>query len=92
MDCIRTICLYLKKYILDEQFENIFFDCINDFQNTLDENIFLDILTTDLRLKEEKIRLKTELCNYVLKNYGALYENVNDSLRLKRSYLRMQLY
>lgn len=69
----------MRKYISDEQFESIFFDYINDFQNILEESIFLDILTTNLSLKEEKISLETELCNYVLKNYGELYETVNDS-------------
>ena len=79
MDCIRTICLYLKKYISDEQFENIFFDYINNFQSVLEENIFLNILTTNFGLKEEKISLGTKLRNYILKNYGLLYQNVNDS-------------
>ena len=32
MDCVKTICLYLKKYISDEQFENVFYDYIEDFQ------------------------------------------------------------
>ena len=35
MNCINTICLYLKKYLTDEQFENIFYDYIEDFQNYL---------------------------------------------------------
>ena len=39
MNCINTICLYLKKYLTDEQFENIFYDYIEDFQNSLEEDI-----------------------------------------------------
>ncbi len=37
MDCNKIISLYLKGYILDEQFENIFYDYIDDFQNTVEE-------------------------------------------------------
>ena len=40
MNCINTICLYLKKYLTDEQFENIFYDYIEDFQNSLEEDMY----------------------------------------------------
>lgn len=79
MDCIKTICLYLKKYISDEQFENIFWDYINDFQNSLEEDIYLKVLSTNLSSKEEKISLETELYNFVLKNHGLMYGNINDA-------------
>lgn len=79
MDCIKTICLYLKKYISDEQFETIFYNYSEDFQNSLDEDIYLGILFTNLSHKEEKISLQTELRNYVLENYGSLFENINDA-------------
>lgn len=79
MDCIKIICFYLKNYISDEQFENIFYDKINDFQDCLDEGVYLDILSTNLSSKEEKISLETELCNFILKNYRELYENINDA-------------
>ena len=39
MKCIRNICLYLKKYISDKQFERIFYQDIDDFKSTLEENI-----------------------------------------------------
>ena len=39
MDCNKIISLYLKGYISDEQFENIFYDYIDDFQNTVEEII-----------------------------------------------------
>lgn len=79
MDCIKTICLYLKNYISDEQFETIFYDYLEDFQNSLEEDIYLGILFANLSRKEEKITLQTELRNYVLENYGSLYENINDA-------------
>ena len=78
MDCNKIICLYLKGYISDEQFEDIFYDYIDDFQNTV-EDIYHNILFTNISHKEEKISLKTELRKYVLKNYKSLYENINDA-------------
>ena len=47
MNCINTICLYLKKYLTDEQFENIFYDYIEDFQNSLEEDMYLNVLSTN---------------------------------------------
>lgn len=79
MDCIKAICLYLKKYISVEQFENIFFDYINDFHNSLDEDIYLDVLFTNFSSKDEKMSLETELYKFILKNYGSMYEKINDA-------------
>ncbi|MDE7286978.1 MAG: barstar family protein [Lachnospiraceae bacterium] len=79
MDCIKVICLYLKGYILVEQFEKFFFDCIDDFQSSLGEDIYLDILSTNFSSKEEKISLETKLYDFVLKNYMSLYEKINDA-------------
>ena len=52
MNCINTICLYLKKYLTDEQFENIFYDYIEDFQNSLEEDI--DVYKRQIRRKAVK--------------------------------------
>lgn len=79
MNCINTICLYLKKYLTDEQFENIFSDYIEDFQNSLEEDMYLNVLSTNFSSKQEKISLETELYNYVLENYDSVYENINDA-------------
>lgn len=79
MNCINMICLYLKKYLTDEQFENIFYDYIEDFQNSLEEDMYLNVLSTNFSAKQEKISLETELYNYVLENYDSVYENINDA-------------
>ena len=60
MDCIETICLYLKEYISNEQFQTIFYEYINDFQNNLKEDIYISILVTNFSSKEEKISLETK--------------------------------
>lgn len=79
MDCINIICLYLKKYVSDKEFENIFYEYISDFQSSLEEDRYLNILSTNFNSKEEKISLETELHNYILNNYKLLYENINDA-------------
>ncbi len=79
MDCVKTICLYLKKYISEEQFENIFYDYIEDFQKQLEEDMYLNVLSTNFSSKQEKISLDTELRNYVLEHYDSVYKNINDA-------------
>ena len=79
MDCMKTISLYLKEYITDEQFINIFFEYINDFQQCLEKDIYLNILFTNFNSKEGKISLRTKLHDYVINNNLSLYEYINDS-------------
>lgn len=79
MDCIKTICLYLKEYISDKQFESIFYDFLNDFQNCLEEDIYLNILSTNFGFKAEKNNMESELRNYILENHKSVYEGINDA-------------
>lgn len=79
MDCVKIICLYLKKYISEEQFENIFYDYIEDFQEQLEEDMYLNVLFANFSSKQEKISLDTELHNYVLEHYDSVYKNINDA-------------
>ena len=79
MECINTICLYLKKYISKEQFENIFYDYIEDFHNLLEEDMYLNVVSTNFSSKQEILSLETELHKYVLEKYFSVYENINDS-------------
>ena len=44
----------------------IFSDYIEDFQNSLEEDMYLNVLSTNFSSKQEKISLETELYNYVL--------------------------
>ena len=78
MNCIETICLYLKEYISDKQFEKIFHDYMEVFQQSLDEDVYLNILFTSFNSKQERICLETELQNYILGNYGLIYRGLND--------------
>ena len=69
MKYIRIICLYLKKYISDKQFENIFYQDIDGFQDALEEEVYWNILSSNFNKKEDIITINTYLYNYMLKNY-----------------------
>jgi len=62
-----------------EQFINIFFEYINDFQNSLKEDIYLSILSTNFNDKQEKISLDSELYHFIIENHNLTYEKINDS-------------
>ena len=79
MKCIETICLFLKQYISEEQFEDIFYNYMELFESSLEKDIYLEILATNFSSKEERISLKSKLKNYVLNNDSSELENVNDA-------------
>ena len=79
MKYIKIICLYLKKYILDKQFEKIFYQDIDGFQNALKEEIYWNILSSNFNKKEDIISMNTYLYNYVLKNYESIYDEISDA-------------
>lgn len=79
MNYIRIICLYLKKYISDKQFENIFYQDIDGFKNILEEDIYWNILSSNFNKKEDIISMNTYLYNYVLKKYKLIYEEISDA-------------
>lgn len=78
MKYIRIICLYLKKYISDKQFENIFYQDIDSFQNALEEEVYWNILSSKFNKKEDIITINTYLYNYMLKNYKSVYDEISD--------------
>lgn len=53
MKCIRNICLYLKKYISDKQFERIFYQDIDDFKSILEENIYIGKFYLQILIKKK---------------------------------------
>ena len=79
MKCIRNICLYLKKYISDKQFERIFYQDIDDFKSILEENIYWKILSSNFNKKEDIISMNTYLYDYVEKNYKSVYDEISDA-------------
>ena len=79
MKYITIICLYLKNYISDKQFENIFYQDIDGFQRTLEEDIYWNILSSNFNIKEDVISIKTYLYNYVLKKHKLIYDEISDA-------------
>ena len=79
MKCIRNICLYLKKYISDKQFERIFYQDIDDFKSILEENIYWKILSSNFNKKEDIISMNTYLYDYVEKNYKSVYDEISNA-------------
>lgn len=77
--CLKAICLYLKDYLSDQQFEELFSAQISAFQTHLEEELYLDIAFTKFWSKEERIRLRTKLHQYVLQQGSDLYQNTNDT-------------
>ena len=79
MKYIKIICLYLKKYISDKQFEKIFYQDIDGFQNTLKGEIYWNILSSNFNKKEDIISMNTYLYNYVLENHKVIYDEISDA-------------
>ena len=79
MKYIKIICLYLKKYISDKQFEKIFYQDIDGFQNVLKEEIYWNILSSNFNKKEDIIGMNTCLYNYVLTNHRSIYDEMSDA-------------
>lgn len=70
---------YLNGYISEKQFENIFSCYIELFENSLEEDIYLEILSTNFSSKEERINLQSTLKKYILSNYRSMLDNMNDA-------------
>ena len=92
MKYIKIICLYLKKYISDKQFEKIFYQDIDGFQNVLKEEIYWNILSSNFNKKEDIISMNTCLYNYVLKNHKSIYDEISDTYGMQLKILSMMLF
>ena len=92
MKYIKIICLYLKKYISDKQFEKIFYQNIDGFQNALKEEIYWNILSSNFNKKEDIISMNTCLYNYVLKNHKSIYDEISDTYGMQLKILSMMLF
>lgn len=79
MDCIQVLCFYLKGYLSKEQFQDIFYDAADDFENALHKNIYLKLLCTNFDKKAERIALEIALRDYILQHYSAVYDSIHDA-------------
>lgn len=74
-----VICLYLKEYLTDEQFEQYFYSNMEYAESTVEENIYLEIISINFSLREDCISLRTQLKTYAETKIPDIYEKINDS-------------
>lgn len=79
MNYNEVICLYLKKYLSDKQFEQYFYNNMNRFKKHLNEKTYLEIISTNFSSKEERINLKTKLKQYILTDFPEIYNKISDA-------------
>jgi hypothetical protein len=79
MNYNEVVCLYLKEYLSDEQFEQYFYNNIEEFETNLDESTYLEIVSTNFSSKEERIRLQTQLKQYIISDFPEIYDKISDA-------------
>lgn len=71
---IEIICLFVNNYLSSEQFEELFFNNIFEYEKILDNKLYLNIIDTNFNLSHEIISLKNCLKSYLITNY---YDEIN---------------
>ena len=79
MMIIEILCLYLKEYLSTDQFEELVYDHLSEFEKLLDEDIYLELITTNFSSKESRISLFSRLHEYVLEKYEPEYHRITDA-------------
>lgn len=79
MNFNEVICLYLREYLTDKQFEHYFYKNMKEAEIVVDENTYLNIISTNFNLKEECISLRFQLKQYAEKEVAEIYDKINDS-------------
>lgn len=79
MNFNEVICFYLNGYLTDEQFERYFYNNMENTETDVDENIYLEIISTNFSQKQECISLRFQLKQYAEKEVPRIYSKINDS-------------
>lgn len=79
MNFNEVICLYLNEYLTDEQFEHYFYNNMEDAESVVDENTYLEIISTNFNSKEACISLRFQLQKYAEKEVMEIYSKISDS-------------
>lgn len=79
IDCIDVICLYLKNYLTDAEFQDYFCRHEERFKAETNEEIYLETVFTDFRIKERCVSLSNQLREYVAACCPGRYEAVHDA-------------
>lgn len=79
MNCQIIICLFLKQYLTINEFEDYFYNNMEEFQNELPDLVYEELLCTHFTNKGECINLRTFLKQYILVNNLDLYDMISDA-------------
>lgn len=78
-ECIKVIALYVKDYINEEQFIDIFLSNLSDFEAALNNDIFYSIIETNFTRKEERLTLDAKLISYISEYHHIALKDISDS-------------
>ena len=79
MDIIEIIALYVKDYVSEKEFENWVYSHSKEIENQVDEELYLDLISSSYTNKNEVISLKNKLITLLNENYKNYYETINDA-------------
>ena len=79
MDIIEIIALYVKDYVSEKEFENWVYSHSKEIENQVDEELYLDLISSSYTNKNEVISLKNKLITLLNENYKDYYETINDA-------------
>lgn len=79
MDCQMGIGLYLNGYLTTNEFENYFYNNMEQFQNELPDLVYEELLCTNFSAKSERISLMIFLKQYISSNNPALHNMISDA-------------
>ena len=79
LHCIDVIGFYLKGYLTDAQFEEIFDRHSAEFEPVLGEKLFWQMMSADFRSKEQRIHLQVCLRDFMLAVFPVEYETISDA-------------
>lgn len=78
MTKIDILCLYVKDYLTNNEFEQWVYQNEEELSKAFEDNLYYEIISTDYNNKEEVINLKNILEEYLNCNFSNEFININD--------------
>lgn len=79
MTTIRIFALYVNGYLNNLDFEKWIYQNLEELNNCIENDIFLELLETNFTDKKEQIHLKHILDNYLYDKHNDILINTTDS-------------
>lgn len=76
---IESLCLFVKDYLSTEQFVDLFFDNIYEYEKILDKDIYFKVIDTNFNSSHEIVTLKNHLDFYLNTKYNREISSISDS-------------